>query len=162
MDLITNKFRKDLINNLIKPRIPSDIKVYIEPFGGYFNVFKQLDYRPELVIYNDIKTYDTEIPADLILHKDYKEIINEFDSVDAFFYFDPPYYKKEHYYGLKYKDDKWHMEFCNIIKNLKGRFIISYEDCNFIRHLYKDFNVYNYNGIKTYLKTEIIITKKHE
>ncbi|KAJ9832167.1 DNA adenine methylase, partial [Campylobacter jejuni] len=29
---------------------------------------------------------------------------------------------------------------CNLLKNIKGKFMLSYNDCELIRKLYKDFN----------------------
>ncbi|MBV4438695.1 hypothetical protein KM779_14860 [Clostridium tyrobutyricum] len=33
------------------------------------------------------------------------------------------------------------MRLCEVLKNVKGRFILSYNDCEFVRELYKDLNI---------------------
>ncbi|ECR2224658.1 DNA adenine methylase, partial [Campylobacter jejuni] len=33
-----------------------------------------------------------------------------------------------------------HELLCNLLKNIKGKFMLSYNDCELIRKLYKDFN----------------------
>lgn len=61
------------------------------------------------------------------------------------FYIDPPYVASEQYYNKKYvtfnKDD--HIRLNTVLKAIKGRFILSYNDCDFIRNLYKDYNIRN-------------------
>ncbi|AND83519.1 DNA adenine methylase [Clostridium tyrobutyricum DIVETGP] len=58
------------------------------------------------------------------------------------------------------------MRLCEVLKNVKGRFILSYNDCEFVRELYKDFNIdeveRNHNLVgkykdKEYKYSELII-----
>lgn len=59
------------------------------------------------------------------------------------FYVDPPYVASERYYNRNYskfnKDD--HIRLNAVLKGIKGRFILSYNDCDFIRDLYKGYNI---------------------
>ena len=78
-----------------------------------------------------------------ILNKDYKELIYS----DILYYCDPPYYKvsSNTYYGKNGKNHKDfdHGEFAEWIKDRSknNKIIISYEDSDYIRSLYKDFNI---------------------
>ena len=36
-----------------------------------------------------------------------------------------------------------HIRLNAVLKAIKGRFILSYNDCDFIRNLYKDYNIRN-------------------
>ncbi len=48
---------KSKFSNFIKPNIPSDIKTYVEPFGGMFGIFFSLDFskfRNVEFVYNDV------------------------------------------------------------------------------------------------------------
>jgi len=76
----------------------------------------------------------------VIENKDFEGLIKIYDKPDALLYLDPPYYGTERYYQAQFaKDD--HERLCNILKNVKGRFILSYNDCDFIRELYNDFTI---------------------
>jgi len=48
---------KSKFSNFIKPHIPTDIKTYVEPFGGMFGIFFSLDfskYKNVNFVYNDV------------------------------------------------------------------------------------------------------------
>lgn len=73
-----------------------------------------------------------------IFNTDYKKIIKKFDSNKSFFYLDPPY---ENSKGL-YKDaDFDFIELSNILKTIKGRFLLSLNDSPNIRNIFKNFNI---------------------
>ena len=151
--------RKRLYDDLIEQFIPSNIKIYVEPFAGSFVVNTYITPKPELSVYNDIKTYSNlNIDADKIYHKDYKEIFKLYDSEDTVFYLDPPYYGKEDFYDLPRFDIDFHKELHDEIKKLKGKVILSYEGVNFIFKLYEDMNIHTYQGESKILTNEIIIT----
>jgi len=165
--------RKDLYKELISKHIPDDIEIYVEPFAGSFSVacylieerLTPVDHSPKKIIYNDINDYKLTIYADKVHHLDYKEIFKMYDNENTFFYLDPPYYKKEFLYeGCKNYMNDFHIELHDEIKKLKGNIALSYEDCKFIRDLYKDFNIYCYDGHNKLFgetfKKELIITKK--
>lgn len=148
----------DIVSEFIEPNLPS-YSVWIEPFGGTFTG-KHLSKKPQRLIYNDIKDYDFKIDSDVeVYHMDYVEVIKRFDSVDALFYCDVPYYGKEHFYDLKRFDRDFHIDFMSNIINVKGKFVISYEDSPFIREIWADKNVdiIVYKGNKFRFRHEILI-----
>jgi len=59
-------------------------------------------------------------------NKDYKEIIKEYDAEDTLFYLDPPYFDKEHFYAFNDFNKKEHYKLAEILKNIKGKFVLSY------------------------------------
>lgn len=76
----------------------------------------------------------------VIEHKDFENLIKVYDRPSALFYLDPPYHKTEKYYDAVFsEDDHYRLKQC--LNGIKGRFILSYNDDEFIRELYKDFNV---------------------
>lgn len=157
------KKKEDLIRDLILPNVPdlSDYK-YVEPFGGTFSVGHSLNVEPLFKIYNDILRYDFKIVADIIENSDYSQILKKYDSVNTFFYLDPPYYGKEYLYGLENEDSDFHIELKEHLKSLKGNFLMSYEAHPFILDLYQDsnqFQIIRYSGSNRYHKKEIVITK---
>lgn len=76
----------------------------------------------------------------VIENKNYDNLIKVYDRNNALFYLDPPYYKTEKYYGNLF-DEKEHVKLRDILKDIKGKFILSYNDCEFIRELYADFYI---------------------
>ena len=66
----------------------------------------------------------------------YSEIIKRYDKPTTFFYCDPPYYKTENYYmggGFGRAD---HKRLADLLCGIKGKFLLSYNDCEEIRELY--------------------------
>jgi len=160
MRFIGSKEDKDLYLNLIKEHLPSNIEDldYVEPFGGSFGLAKTLDVKPKRLIYNDLILYDVDICiADEIHHLDYNEILNMYDNENTIFYLDPPYYGKEHIYGMERKFNIFHEELRNNVKNRKGTILISYEKCSFISKLYNGETIYLYNGKNHYKEKEMLI-----
>lgn len=75
----------------------------------------------------------------VIEHLDFEELIKYYDFEGAFFYCDPPYSKGYRYPIQSGKfDDK---RLFDVLKNIKGRFLISYNDSPDIRELYKNFEI---------------------
>lgn len=96
----------------------------------------------------------------VIEHKDFENLIKVYDRKTALFYCDPPYYKTEKYYDAEFTlGDHERLKTC--LCGIKGRFILSYNDDEFIRELYKDFNitaVERQNNLSKGLYKELIIT----
>ena len=76
------------------------------------------------------------------------------------FYCDPPYHKSEKYYDAEFtSSDHERLKAC--LSNIKGRFVLSYNDDDFIRNLYKDFKiteVERQNNLSRGSYKELIIT----
>lgn len=167
MSLIGCKNNKDLYKNLLGNLIPKEIELYIEPFGGEFGLYQLLNPKPNLAIYNEINKdlyhkinnkYSNDV-AVLCYNKDYKEIIKEFDGKNTFWYIDPPYLKNETYYkNHTFLTKEHHIELSKIIKGIKGKFLLSYQDRPLMRELYNGYNFYKYTGLNYILKPEIAIT----
>lgn len=75
-----------------------------------------------------------------IEHKDFESLIKQYDRSDALFYCDPPYHTTERHYSEKFSEAD-HYRLNGVLTALKGRFILSYNDDDFVRDLYKDFNI---------------------
>jgi len=74
-----------------------------------------------------------------IYNVDYKELIAKYDSSETFFYIDPPY---ENSNGL-YKNDVVRIEeLYNILNNIKGKFLLSYNNSDIARELFNQYNIY--------------------
>ena len=164
MALIGCKNNKDLFDNLLGKLLPNNIEFYIEPFGGEFGLYEIMTIKPNIAIYNDINTELYEKIKNkhknvIYFNKDYKEIIFEYDNINTFWYIDCPYWHNEHYYkNHTFLTKEHHIELSEILKNIKGRFLLSYQDRPLMRKLYDGYNFYKYTGNNFILKPEIAIT----
>lgn len=77
----------------------------------------------------------------VIENEDFEKIIKQHDSVDTFFFLDPPYVDTEKYYKNVEFSKEDHQRLFESLKNVKGKFLVSYNDCEYIRQLYKDYNI---------------------
>ena len=55
------------------------------------------------------------------------DVIKKYDSPGTFFYVDPPYYEKEHYYTQAFGKEQ-HQQLAECLNNIKGEFALSYYD----------------------------------
>ncbi len=76
----------------------------------------------------------------VIENKDFENLIKVYDRPKALFYCDPPYHKTENYYDAAFTESD-HERLKGILSNIKGRFILSYNDDEYIRKLYRDFEI---------------------
>ncbi len=88
--------------------------------------------------------YLTEVQERLkdvvIEQRDFESLIRVYDRPGALFYLDPPYHGTEKYYAMGFSYDD-HIRLKNVLDNIKGKFILSYNDDTFIRELYKDYHI---------------------
>lgn len=77
----------------------------------------------------------------IIENQDFEKIIKSQDKETSFFFLDPPYVDTEKYYRNIEFNKEDHERLYNAIKNIKGKFLITYNDCEYIRKLYKDFKI---------------------
>jgi len=59
---------------------------------------------------------------------DFADVITKYDSPTTYFYVDPPYYRTENYYSNHDFDRNDHERLANTLKNIKGKFSLSYYD----------------------------------
>lgn len=89
---------------------------------------------------NRIDTISKRLDKVYIEHLSFEELIPKYDNQNAFFYCDPPYTKGTGYKTASAKSFK-HELLAEILKNIKGRFVLSYDDSEKVRALYKDFDI---------------------
>lgn len=111
-------------------------------FGSNRNSFATSIKR----IYNivdELPIYKERLKEVIIENRDFENLIKTYDRSSAVFYIDPPYVASEGYYNKKYvnfgMDD--HKRLNSILKGIKGRFMLSYNACDFVCENYKNFNI---------------------
>lgn len=72
----------------------------------------------------------------VIENKDCVELIRQYDRPESFFYCDPPYYNADQYYEAVSSDGFDHAGLADALLGIKGKFLLSYNDCPEIRALY--------------------------
>lgn len=105
----------------------------------------------------------TDMTNTIISNLDYKDFLRQYpETTDTIVYADPPYYISTYIYGrdgdLHHSFD--HEEFAKEIK-LRNDWIVCYNDCEYIRNLYKDTKIesvcWSYGMNKTKKSSEILI-----
>lgn len=76
----------------------------------------------------------------VIENQDFERILKVYDKKDALFYLDPPYYKVEKYYPDRFMPED-HVRLKKALGRIKGRFLLSYNDCEYIRELYDGYSI---------------------
>ena len=94
----------------------------------------------------DIQEYKDRMKNTTILSQDYKAVVKKYDSSETVFYLDPPYENSD----KLYKHDSMNYEqMANLLRSIKGKFILSINDSSNIRTIFKCFK----------MKTTTVITQ---
>ena len=67
-------------------------------------------------------------------------MIEVYDRKSALFYLDPPYYKSEKYYDKEFGEND-HIRLLETLKKVKGKWILSYNNHDRIKEIYREFQV---------------------
>lgn len=116
-------------------------------FGGKntdqrFGVFIDRKFRLNLnELKSEILNYHKRLSEATIECLDYKEVIAKYDRDFTFFYLDPPYLGTQDYYTGNLFENSEYYALAEILKNIKGNFILSINDTPKTREIYKDFQI---------------------
>lgn len=93
-----------------------------------------------------IQEMEDRLADAVIENQDFEVCIHHYDSPDTFIYADPPYFSSE---GMYDADFTWadHVRLRDCARQMKGKIMISYNDCPEIRELYKGFYIYSFKRI---------------
>lgn len=79
--------------------------------------------------------------ADTVVeNKDFEALIRQYDRDNAFFYCDPPYYMTEGHYAVEFRKTD-HQRLRDALADCMGKWMVSYNDCEFLRELYQDYTI---------------------
>lgn len=84
----------------------------------------------------------------VIENKDFEQLIRHYDREETVYYCDPPYYTSEGMYAMVFTQDDHHRLF-RTLASTKGKWLLSYNDCAFIRELYREYSLFSFERIHT-------------
>lgn len=114
--------------------------------GGYSQ--KAFESRFTQSSIERLKNMNTILQNFIFSNESYENLLQK-EGKDVFIFLDPPYYSaiKSRLYGKK--GDLHigfnHQKLCENLKNTKHKFLLTYDDSELIRELYKDFYTYEYS-----------------
>ena len=76
----------------------------------------------------------------VIENKDFEALIRQYDRSNAFFYCDPPYFETEGHYAVAFRKED-HARLRDTLAGCLGKWMVSYNDCEYIRELYRDYQI---------------------
>lgn len=108
-------------------------------FGAKCEAFNKraIDLKAKM---EDIKEISERLRRVTIENLSYEKLIASYDSAATLFYLDPPYFcsRKSYVYDFEKED---HDRLKYVLEKIKGKFVLSYNDCEEIRELYKDYSI---------------------
>jgi len=108
--------------------------------GSHFAMSSK-SWRKPKNLYKSFTKWTQRLKFVTIENMSFEKLITTYDtSKDTFFYLDPPYYNYEKVYTSWFSKEQ-HLLLRDTLKNIQGKFLLSYNDCTEIRELYKDFNI---------------------
>lgn len=98
----------------------------------------------------NLEKYQDRLDGVKILNTTFERVIKAYDAKGTLFYLDPPYSSGESSWG--YKESVSPEDVYNAVKDLKGKFILSYDNSPEVRKIFKEFRIkriktnYHVNG----------------
>ncbi len=109
--------------------------------GGKSFASQPFDIRK---LFGLIQELETRMANVVIENQDFETLIRHYDRPDSFFYADPPYFSTEDMYDVDFGWDD-HVRLRETLGNLKGKVLLSYNDCPEIRDLYAGFAIFDFS-----------------
>lgn len=101
----------------------------------------------------DIKEAYKRLTKVTIENKSFENIFSIYDSKDTFFYIDSPYRNTKQYAVGKFTDEQYKL-LADCCKNVKGKWLYTINDDEYIRELFKDFNILTHDVFYSVCKTQ--------
>ena len=76
----------------------------------------------------------------VIENKDFEALIRQYDRENAFLYCDPPYFMTEDHYEVEFPRQD-HVRLRETLAGSQGKWMVSYNDCDYIRGLYEGCHI---------------------
>jgi len=132
------------------PRTPAErlIHAKIEACNGFSGSPVRLSYgihrkADPVKILKNMPFYQSRLKDGntTLLNQDYAKVVETYDSPTTFFFFDPPYEKTRTIYGYGEHKNFDFDKLLNVLRNIKGKFLMTINDSPTMRNLFKEFNI---------------------
>lgn len=156
----------DAINGQSSPS--EKLLAIFKKYGGTFNsngrgqIYKNPSIQTKM---ENIESYKYQLKNTTISSTDYVSLIHKYDSPTTFFFLDPPYEDSKGLY-MHHMIDFNKMR--DLLKLIKGKFLLTINDSKFIRNVFKEFFIkpilvksINRNIIEKIIRKELFITNYH-
>jgi len=146
--LVSREIFYEIVKGRVKPKNDIERAAYYyysltQSFGAKGTTFAMTakSRRPK-DIYRGFHKWSERLKFVTIENKSFLDLIKTYDKLDAFFYCDPPYVSTESYYrNTGGFGEKEHRELAEVLHDIDGKFLLSYNDCDLVRELYSDMNI---------------------
>lgn len=124
-----------------------------ESFGAGLRSFgiRPRDFKKVKMYLKDVSE---RLNSVVIEQQDFQQIIKTYDREKALFYLDPPYYEAEGYYSNRFSLDD-HIRLKESLDNINGKFLLSYNDCDYIRELYDGYTIIEVDRLHNLSKEKV-------
>lgn len=142
-ELIELMTRRKLDYNLRRAAMFLKLLRYSYSSGGKSFACQPMNIRSLFGLIQDVSI---RLNNAVIENQDFEVLIKHYDRENAFFYCDPPYYSSEYVYQCGFTWDD-HMRLKNTLANSKGKWLVSYNDCEEIRNLYDGYSFFDFTRL---------------
>lgn len=142
-ELIELMTRRKLDYNLRRAAMFLKLLRYSYSSGGKSFACQPMNIRSLFGLIQDVSI---RLNNAVIENQDFEVLIKHYDRDNAFFYCDPPYYSSEYVYQCGFTWDD-HMRLKNTLANSKGKWLVSYNDCEEIRNLYDGYSFFDFTRL---------------
>ncbi|ASZ05138.1 MULTISPECIES: DNA adenine methylase [Bacillus] len=105
------------------------------PAGGYISACAAFE------------SFANRMKGVMIECKDFRNIIEKYDSPDTLFYVDPPYVGRERFYAGGFNEED-HRELARLLNQVKGKVVLSYYDDPLILEIYPNWESETFSAYK--------------
>ncbi len=112
------------------------IKRSFGSMGQHWARSKSTPQTSHETILRQIRVISQRLDKVYIENKPYDELISMYDGPDVFFFCDPPYIN-----GYNYKLDFDHSQLQEVLAGVKGRWLLTLDDCPAARELFGDYQI---------------------
>ncbi|WP_273756355.1 DNA adenine methylase [Bartonella sp. MM73XJBT] len=104
-----------------------------------FGKKRKVSFNPEKLL-SRMRRVRQKLLDTTILNLSWERVVELFDAPDSLFYLDPPYFLKKKYYSSGNFDENDFESMAKILKGVEGKFVLSLNDCDAVREIFKDFD----------------------
>lgn len=133
------KSAKTIAHQLIHEKIEACNGFSGSPVRASYGIYRKAD--PTKILKN-LSFYQSRLKDHTkILNQDYSKVIQKYDSPTTFFFLDPPYEKTRTIYGYGEHKDFDFDKLREVLRSIKGKFLMTINDSPNMRSVFKEFNI---------------------